>query len=97
MNKLYWLIEKVAPILGKISVDKYIHFITCMFLCSIIMGLLEIILPALFAIILASIVTILIGYWKEYNDKKYTRIFDMGEMKADILGVLASVLMSIIS
>ena len=94
---LYWLVNKVYPILGKISVDKYIHFITCMFLCSIITGLLEIVLPALFAIILASILTILVVYWKEYRDMKHIGVFDNKDMKAGILGVLASVILTIIS
>lgn len=94
---LYWVIQKVYNFLGKISVDKYIHFIICMFLCSIITGLLEIILPTLFAIILASILTLLVGYWKEYNDKGYIGVFDNHDMKASFLGVLASVLMSVIS
>lgn len=94
---LYWLVNKVYPILGKISVDKYIHFIICMFLCSIITGLLETVLPTLFAIILASIITILLTYWKEYRDMKHIGVFDNKDMKAGILGVLASVIMSIIS
>ena len=93
----YWLVNKVYPILGKISVDKYIHFNICMFLCSIIIGLLEIVLPTLFAIILASILTLLVVYWKEYRDMKHIGVFDNKDMRAGILGVLASVLMSIIS
>ena len=68
-----------------------------MFLCSIITGLLEIILPALFAIILASILTSLLVYLKEYRDMKHIGVFDNRDMKAGILGVLASVIMSIIS
>ena len=93
----YWLVNKVYPKLGKISVDKYIHFIICMFLCSIITGLLEIILPTLFAIILASILTSLLVYWKEYRDMKHIGVFDNKDMKASILGILASMLLSVIS
>ena len=75
-------------LVSKIDFDKCLHFIFCYILTLTITSLLDIVLLNVFAIILGSIFTFLIGTSKELWDKDVYGLFDLKDLKADIYGIL---------
>lgn len=94
---MYHYVVRLGNLLGKIGTDKYIHFNACLFSCFILTSLLEVKLSTFLATLIASILVFAMGYWKEFKDGQSYGGFDNNDLKADVLGILASIVITIIA
>lgn len=90
MKKVYTIINHA---LSAIPVDKYIHVVVCIVIAGLIAHLLP--LPRVIRVIVAAVVTAVIGVAKEVYDKKDYGLFDWNDILADVCGAVIGALISL--
>lgn len=91
------MFNRIADYLAGIGVDKYIHFNACMFIAFGLSVLLALCVNVYVAAIVGFISSATIGYAKEVTDQKNKGGgIDKGDIKADVLGAIVGVLMSLL-
>jgi Sec-independent protein secretion pathway component TatC len=82
--------------LTNIKVDKYLHFIVCLFLSFITSKLVTAFSTLLIGLSAGLLFAISVGIVKEmYDSHQKGNFFDKDDLKADIAGSIIGILMSI--
>lgn len=80
----------------KIGVDKYLHFIVCLLISFITSKLINVFSTLLISLFAGFLFAVFIGVLKEvYDSYQQNNYFDKNDLKADIIGSIIGVLMSI--
>ena len=89
--------KKLITLVSKISQDKLLHIDVCFVISFFIVKAISPLVGLITSLVIANIITILIGYLKEKKDsKELNNVFDSKDIIADIVGSIIGSLFAII-
>ena len=89
--------KKLITLVSKIKQDKLLHIDVCFVISFFIVKAISPLIGLIASLVIANIITILIGYLKERKDSKEPdNVFDSKDIIADVIGSIIGSLFAII-
>lgn len=89
--------KKLITLISKIPQDKLLHVDVCFVISFFIIKAISPLVGLIASLVIANIITILIGYLKEKKDSKEpNNVFDSKDIIADIVGSIIGSIFAII-
>lgn len=88
--------KRFIDLLTHFGGDKYVHAFTCQFIAWGVIRILRTFMPLYLAVLVGFCVAVLVGIGKErYDQHQPDDHFDWNDVKADIVGAVFGVVMSL--
>lgn len=89
--------KKLINLISKIPQDKLLHIDVCFVISFFIVKVISPLVGLISSLVIANIITILIGYIKEKKDSKEPdNVFDSKDIIADVVGSIIGSLFAIV-